>query len=632
MKSSFFEYNVAVSGLFTARAGLDTVSHNIANASTPGFSRQYIEQRATTPLMSVGGRGMVGTGSEAYGIQQMRDFYLDKKYWGENCVLGEYSIKRTQLSLTEGIFNEWSGTGLSSQFDDFFNRLRELSTTAGDNTYRTNTTQLTSSITTFFQNTYESFVRQQRDVNSDVKAVVDTINSIGNQISTLNKQIIQYEIDGSSANDLRDQRARLVDELSKYVNIEVKEIETNLDYAAGKYPNPEDRGKSAKHFVVLINGHEFVNHFDFDGLKCVPRTIDTLGGGKADVYYNPEDTTGLYDIYWTSSNSKFDVYHPNLTGELKGLIDVRDGNNGNYVRKSTFVGLSGQTLTLNIDLADSRIDLNPGGGVLTVTDPSTGIRREYEYESCTKTASGQFEFVIAKPQTLSSNDQAFIAAGETTIGKTTNYKGIPYYMSKLNQLARTFAVAMNEGKYMDGTAIQGVIGHVDGYDANGENLRTLLFTYADELGNEVKTLSAFDVYKITANNFFVNTDLMRDPRLLAAAQEPAGTGGISDNNVILSLSTLATNPRLFLEGNIKDYIVGITGELGINLKQAVEFEASYKDVSSTINNQRLSVSGVSLDEEMINMIKYNQQYQAAAKLMNVIDDIYNTTINNLGAR
>ena len=625
MRSSFFEFNVATSALFTARGGLDTTSHNVANASTIGYTRQVVEQRATRPLALGTGRGMVGTGSEIYGIAQIRNFYLDKKYWSQMAVLGEYSMKNTQLSLTQSITNEMSGTGLNTQFNTFFDRLQDLTTTAGDNTYRTNLVQYAESITTYFKNTYEAFRKQQRDLNDEIKTTVGLINSIGQQIHSLNEQIIRYEIDGSAANDMRDQRARLVDQLSRYINVEVKEVEKNADYAAGKYPAPEDRNKSDKEFIVLINGMEFVKGVDINLLECRERkTVEA--GAVYDTSYNPEDVSGLYDIYWASSNSKFNMFHPNLKGELKGLIDLRDGNNANYSANMGFTSYTGGVLTMSMDPATTRVDLNPNGGILSVFDPVTGRTTEYKYSQyvynpATKTGA----FTMLDNAALTPAD--FNGTKVVTSGQTIAYKGIPYYMSRLNDLARTFAKAINEGLYMDGTSIQGVTGHVDGFDANGKNLSTLFFTYKDTLGNE-QAYAGFNVYAITADNFFVNSDLIREPSLLAAAE--SATSGISDNNVLLSFLKVRSDRGLFLEGNIMDFIIGMTGELGIDVKQARNFEASYTDVTVTIDMQRMAVSGVDVNEEMVNMIKYQQQYQAAAKLINIIDMIYDTTVNRLG--
>lgn len=530
MKCSFFEYNVAASGLTVARAGLDVTGNNIANAETPGYSKQYAEQRTTWPLTYYNGKGMVGTGAEIYGIGQMRNFYLDKKYWSEKSVLGEYDMKSKQLGLTEGIFNELSDTGLKSSFTNFFKKLQDLTTTSGDATYRTNVIQAGETLTKLVNNTAQSLKKQQLDLNSEIKSEITVINSIGQQIRSLNETIRKYELSGSKANDLRDERALLVDKLSAYVNVQVEESESNADYEAGMYPAPEDRGKSDKKFVVFINGCEFVNNDLVNPLKVVERTTLT----------NNTDVPGLYDVYFEKTNQKFDLTHPNLKGELKGLIDMRDGNNG-------------------------------------------------------------------------SNNL------------TTNYKGVPYFMDKMNELVRVFARAINEGKDKDGKDIQGVTGHVNGYDKY-EQKDNLFFTYDNTVSKN--PIGGLDYSNLTCENFQINSDLIKDPNLLSSAKSV--NSDESDNNVILSFLKVSSYGSLFKEGKLEDFVIGLSGSLGINKKQADNFKNNYQDVTTAIDNQRKSVSGVDLNEESINMMKYNQLYQASAKLMNIIDSIYDTCINRLG--
>ncbi len=634
MRSSFFEFNVAISGLTVARGGLDVTSHNVANAASDGYSRQVVEQRASRPISLYNGRGMIGTGAEIYGVTQIRSFYLDKKYWSEVPVLGEYSVKKAQLSLTESYFNEMSGTGLSGQFKDFFNRLEDLTTNPHDPTYRTNVIQLGGSMSTFFKNTYEALSKQQKDINGEVKSMVGIINSLGKQIVALNQQITRFELDGSFANDLRDQRALIVDKLSQYVNVEVKEVEMNEGYEKGLYPNPEERSLSQKRYIVSINGYDFVNHYDVSLMECRERS--TKDGNKSiGLYSNPEDAAGLYDIYFTKSNVKFDIYSSHLTGELKGLIDLRDGNNGNYVHNMGFNSFNATTnqLVMNIDLASERVDLNPGGGVLSVYDRTTGTKMDYEYSSYSyniATGEATFQLINVPAGTTAAS---FDTPKSATTGKTTDYKGIPYYMSRLNNLVRTFAKAINEGKLMNGSKIPEVIGHIDGRDLTGVEKDTLFFTYKEtdstyaNFGQEVIFDGNFNIYKFTADNFFINDELVKNPRLLAAAVE--GTSE-SNNDVIKSFLKIFHSKTLFREGSIEDYIIGMTGELGIDLDQANQFETNYKDVTTVIQNQRLSVSGVSINEEMTAMIKYQQLFTAASKLVNTINDIYDRLINGLG--
>jgi flagellar hook-associated protein 1 FlgK len=507
MRSAFFEFNVAATGLFAARAGMEVVSHNIANSATPGYSRQRSLQRTHIPLTFYDGRGMCGAGAEAYGIGQTRSFYLDKKFWGENRVLGEYSVKDVQLAQIEAILGDKEEYGLTSAFNNFFNSLVDLETNSGDDVYRLGALKISESLALHVGSLGSGLRKHQGDINEEVSATVKSINTLGTQIRDLNEQIFKYESDGSRANDLRDKRILLVDELSRLVNVEVTD---------------------GKKFRVYINGYEFVNHLDSTELELIPRAI---GAAR-----NIMDVEGLYDMRFIGSAIDFDIYSPTLKGELKGLIDARDGNNGNI-----------------------------------------------------------------------------------TVAATNNYKGLPHYMNKLNFLLRAFSLAVNEGKDVNGNVIPNVVGHESGYDRYG-NLGEPLFTDGTASANYAL---------MTFQNFSVNPNVVSDPKKIASAIDSISDE--SDNRVILSFSKINDYDRLFREGKLSDYIIGITSELGIDKKQSNNFKINYHDVISSIDNERISVYGVDINEESVNLVRYNQLYQSAAKLINVIDGIYDTTVNRLGA-
>jgi len=520
MNSAFFEFNVATSALFTAKNCLSVVSNNIANSSTKGYSRQVAQVRASIPLPGVCGKGMIGTGSEVYGVEQIRDFYLDKKYWEQKATFGEYSEKNDQLELMETVFSELSSSGITSSVEDFLDGISNLTFSSGDTTYRTSVINFASSFVDTMNSYAESLKTQQRDVNDEIESVVKRINSIGDQITALNREIFYQETDGSHANELRDQRALLVDELSQYVNTDVKEIST-------------DNGQK---YMVLINGQTLVNHFDNTKLKCVARDENSS--------LDEDDAPGLYDLQW-STGSNFSS--KGLSGELKGLLDIRDGN---------------------------------------VID--NGVAKE----------------------------------------GVQNYKGIPYYIDKLNTFVRTVARAFNEGKHLDGTDIEGIDGHINGYDAEGKK-GNLFFSYKDEAGNVTENADDIDYSKITASNFSMSQLLLRDSSKLAASTSPSVLEE-SNNEIILQFTTIRNNGSLFKEGNIFDFINGVSTELAIDKRQATNFDDFYNELTTSTDNQRISVSGVSLNEELTAMIKNQQLFVASSKLIQSISEVYNTLINGLG--
>ncbi|MCL2416107.1 MAG: flagellar basal body protein, partial [Defluviitaleaceae bacterium] len=291
MNSAFFGLHIATSALNTSRANLHTIGHNIANAETPGFSRQVAVQQASTPLRGSGARGMIGTGSQITTISQIRNVAIDKRFWHQSSVLGQFSKKNEIMALTRGILREredteGQGLGFNHEFNSIFNRIHQLNVDATSMTNRANLMSAFESLAIHMNNSYASMMQQQIDTNAEIGSMVGIINSLGRQISTLNRQIAGFEMTGANANDLRDQRARLIDELSTYVNIDVQEIETNPDFAAGRISDPS---QSRRETIILINGSMFVNHTRLEQLEVRQRQ-----SGVTSVSRNLEEPPGMY--------------------------------------------------------------------------------------------------------------------------------------------------------------------------------------------------------------------------------------------------------------------------------------------------------------------------------------------------
>jgi flagellar hook-associated protein 1 FlgK len=164
--------------------------------------------------------------------------------------------------------------------------------------------------------------------------------------------------------------------------------------------------------------------------------------------------------------------------------------------------------------------------------------------------------------------------------------------------------------------------------ANG----TLFFTYKDGPETSSSVLGDpdyIDYDKMNCLNFKVNDLLSDRPALVNCAKD--SVQGESAYAVTRGFSNINTNSSLFREGKLLDFISGISSEMGIDASQAKKFDANYSDVLTSIDNERIAVSGVDVNEEMVEMIKHQQLYQASAKLVNVINGIYGTLINNLGS-
>lgn len=551
MRGSFFGLNVALRGLYTAHRSLDIVNHNINNVNTPGYSRQAGVQKASNPIPIYDGSGMIGTGSDIIAINRTRDEYLDFKYWSESRFYGEWAVKSEVLSDIEVTFNEPSSSGFTTIMSEFFNSLQELAKDPSSQAVRALVREKGVTLAKYFNSTAAHFEKLQEDVNYRIKTKVEQVNSLATQIQQLNRQIYISELDGNSANDLRDQRTLLVDKMSRIVDIEANEV------VVGKLPD----GRDNKHFVITIGGKAIIDHFD----------ISKLGVFQRDSFeqLNEEDVPRLYEVKWADGNT--------LTirgGELRGYLDVRDGNEG----------LNGSPIC----------------------------------------------------------------------------KGIPYYIRKLNQFVRTFAMAFNEG-YIDSNT-NGTIeagengnGHVDGYgldpDGTGVLLSSSGIRFFTMLGDDRNPISNDDFLNgldpglddpgtpdvneaivaryndITAKNFAVSFDIIDDFNNIATANAAGEDGNIEILNEILKVRH---NTHMFSEGAPEDFMKSLVASLGIDAQQALRYTENQNVVVKQIENRRLSDSGVSLDEEMANMVKFQHAYNAAARMIVTMSEIYDTLVNRMG--
>ncbi|MBP8975780.1 MAG: flagellar hook-associated protein FlgK [Bacteroidetes bacterium] len=207
--------------LMSHRVAMDTVGHNVANAETPGYTRQRVNFEATPPLRT--SVGLLGTGVTVGSIERIREQFIDTQIRSTNDALGKAKSQYTVLSQVEAMVNEPSDTGLSSQLDAFFNAFQDLSVHPEESAYRNAVLQQGDLLAQTFHQFNSNLQQLQNDLENDVNTKIQTINSLSKKISELDLQIIQSSSSGVEPNDLRDQRDYALRELSEIVRINVSE-------------------------------------------------------------------------------------------------------------------------------------------------------------------------------------------------------------------------------------------------------------------------------------------------------------------------------------------------------------------------------------------------------------------------
>lgn len=228
MRSTFTGIEISKRSLFTQQAALQTSGHNIANANTAGYSRQVVNMVASKPLEAMGMSrstvpGQMGQGVEFKSIDRIREKFLDNQYHNENKNVGEWTIKQDTLQKLEGIFNEPSDSGIRTVVDKFYQAWSDLSKDPENVTGRKIVRETALAMTDAFNQISRQLSDFSEDITQNIDVKATQVNTILRSMASLNGEIRKTEAFGDNANDLRDQRDLLADQLSKIVNISVRE-------------------------------------------------------------------------------------------------------------------------------------------------------------------------------------------------------------------------------------------------------------------------------------------------------------------------------------------------------------------------------------------------------------------------
>ena len=221
MRSTFTGLNTMVKGIFSNQLSLDTVGHNITNANTEGYSRQSVNLAATRCQMqpTIYGDQAVGTGVDSTSILRARDIFADKQYRIEVATQQYNDVMQRAYENIETTFYDVQDTGIQNAIQEFWNGLQDLSTNASDDTTRKNLVNKGVNLANVIQSAKDDLVSHIDLLYDDFEMRVDNVNEMTAKIAHLNKDIVTMEANGSSANDLRDQRDLLVDQLAELVDV-----------------------------------------------------------------------------------------------------------------------------------------------------------------------------------------------------------------------------------------------------------------------------------------------------------------------------------------------------------------------------------------------------------------------------
>ncbi len=664
--------DIARSALTASQQALAVTGHNVANVNTPGYSRQEAVLAEQPPLH--GQPGMVGTGVRATSIRRYTDYFVNKQLTAIEQNLGRLSVSKDELFRLQNLFADGNNQGIAARLDDFFRGLQDVSTTpsglAARSVLLANAKQLASSL----NQASADLVAARQSLNFQVRQTVDEINSLSTQLATLNGQIVAAEVTGQSANDLRDQRDSVVNELAKRIDI------TTVEATSGALTVFAARGQ------VLVEG----------------ATIRQLAA------IEDPDNQGLFTVgYSTGGTRPLSIAGLISNGRLRSLLDVRDttvkelevsfdrlaatlANAVNGIHRQGY-GLDGSTgrdffnpesITTSaraanqgtIAVSDSAVTANSlltfhdyevrfsSPTAYSIVDVTTGasIRGNYtgtaisapSIDSPLSIVTGVNDTLAVTVDGVASGTITLAGAASPGLAFTSGAALAQEVQAKINADGTLQAAGKSVVVSYDVTTNRLIVTSNDTTSASsvtvtGGTARTSLGVlngtstaasgvYASPTtlvfdGVSVSltgTASAGDVLEVNTYHDAAR-DLavaLTDPASVAASSTKAGSPG---NNVNL-LSMVALQHRQFASldgGTLKDAYRTAAADLGVVAKTAERETDAQEILKDQIETLRAQVSGVSIDEELVNLMKFQRGFEAASRLVRITDEMFQTLLS-----
>ena len=686
MRATFAGIEIGRTGLNVSQLGLDVTGHNIANVETAGYTRQRIVQTAYDPFSTIGralpvSEALVGGGVRVKILDQIRSAYLDRRYRTENTI-NSYWQKRTEgLTYLESYFdNVVEETSLNYSVAKFFEAIKVLAEDPVEGSPRKLLQTAGADLAQQLHTIYEGLIDLQESQNLAVKVTVDDINRIADEIVDLDKSIYAFEATGYVANDLRDKRNLLLDELSALIDIEYREV-------------PDGRGN--QRLIVEIGGKALVDHdqsYKLD-VEAGPNPI----AGEADVWIpiwatSPHlvpkmDSSGNYNASFTGLDaaspttlvftSAVDTTDPDavqaavdrineIAARFAKITPIWNDFAADYATyealaayvsgspPGTYPAEEAAMAALEASLGEPLDLINELKGLIDNVDIFEMTPNPWDWCVHTGLTVGGASLVYAcsdevKPQSaraivsvdsdveydpsepLEVNGGELKAYIDMRDSMETKTPGIPYYIEMLNNLARALAQEVNEIHREGWTDTPS--GSLTGVD---------FFGAKDSAGNYLAI--GLNIGLVTAKNICLSELVEESEYNIACSTKEIVKHGEPNELQRGNNENMNTLYELFLKKDISIVVGGNTIDIGsldgfvtsirFDVANTLSFAKKTATNSNTLllaaENQRISVSGVSLDEEMTNMVKYQHAYSGASRIITAMDEMLDRLINNTG--
>ena len=544
-------------GLLAQQLAIEVTGQNVANIETEGYSRQDVSFEANTPRghIKYGGLHQLGTGVRIASIERAHDQFLFTQIMDEGDLTGSTEVKKKIFEQLEVLFNEGSGRSLNDALSLFFSSIHDLATNARGLPERVDLISKAEHLASTFNQTGNQLFTIQRNIDATIETEVTKINTLTTQIGKLNESIHANEPTSQyKANDLRDNRDRLVKELSKKIDIQlVQESDNQIS-------------------LTLKDGTALV-------LK------DQVFDLSTSINANNES---FNDVYIDTGSTTKNITSTIKGGELRGYLDMRDTEVESILDKMNILSGSFIQEFNSIHREGFGIDGSSGLDFFTPLD----VTVDHDADN---TGTAVVSMTNASPTTVSVDEFeiAFTGSNEFTLNNlTTNASSGTFTFIK----GSTFNIK-------DGFAVA-----ISGTAASGDKV-------------------TFSVSEDAASLMSVSSTITADGQKIAAGTTTNGDGGNAllmadlQNGLVFNSVTWSSESGSF---TVDEYYNAVVSTIGIESFSAQAILRQQEGVMLQLNSRRESISGVSIDEEMIKMIKFQQAYNASARMISMVDEMLDT--------
>ncbi|MBM7623030.1 flagellar hook-associated protein FlgK [Sporohalobacter salinus] len=583
MSSTFGGIEIGKRSLQAQKKSLDVAGHNISNTDTEGYHRQRAIHSANDPLTIYHSTeaGQIGTGVKIDEIERIKNEFIAGQIREESSAQGKWEVKNETLEQIELIFNEPSDKSLKTSMNQFWSSLEELSNNANSESIRATVRQRALSLTDTFNHLDTQLREYRSSLNNQIKTKVKDINSYAQRIADLNGQIRRVEATGQNANDLQDKRDLLVDKLSKITSISTNKTSNGA-------------------VTVSLEGQSLVWQDNANELETV------------EVSANNSNFNKTVEVRWASTKeeAKFD------DGEMKGLLESRDEEIPKYVDQLN--NMAEKLVTAFNNQHQKGYGLNDTKMTEMKSEPQADPSNPLNNET------GQFDVIVNG----SVVDSVTVNSGDdlTTIAGKINGVNVNTLDSNSDGTADTLQV--------QGSNPNDTIDLVDTSDTSAGEVNVI-----EELGIGGTGAGRDFFTGSNAGNIDLTDEIKSDSGLskiavAKRASDVANNDGVNDyagdGTNALNLAQVGSK-KLFNSGtsDFGGYYGSNISKLGVDGQRAKRMVDNQEALNKQLKKRRDSVSGVSLDEEMSKMIKYQHAYSAAAKFTSTMDQMLGVLVNNV---